>query len=489
MKLLLLRTHTSLDKFYFPGYINEPLGILSLAAFLRDICEVRVVDATAEGWNYYWQKPDNPDVIYHGIKPDKVLKIINKFKPDVVGITWLFSSDNDCISDTVKAIKKQFPGMKIIVGGAEPSANPRAILEKNSEIDAVAFGEGELTMKELVLKEFRDLKQILGIAYRDGNQIIVNPFRPRIKNLDDLPLPARDLIPMINYSKQHYFNFIFSRIKKFPLSFKTKYLLAAYLSKLPFYKIHFWIYNRRHNIRLVPEADVVTARGCPFCCAFCAIHNIWRHQWIARSSKNVLEEIDILVKKYKVRHINIQDDNFNASKQRTIEIAKGIVGRNYNITLSVNSGIYVPTLDEEVLKWLKRAGLHLMRFSIESGNQKVLDEIIKKRINLKMVKPIVDICRRLNIKTEGAFIFGIPGQTIKTMEDNLKFAKECGFDRIKKFVYQPFPNTELYKICEEKRYFTKDYDLRRIYVTGSKCYVKTEDFSPEDVLSIARSDH
>ena len=105
-----------------------------------------------------------------------------------------------------------------------------------------------------------------------------------------------------------------------------------------------------------------------------------------------------------------------------------------------------------------------------------------------MVKPIIDVCKRLKIRTEGAFIFGIPGQTTETMKDNLKFAKYCGFDSIKKFIYQSFPNTELYKICKEKGYFTKDFDPRQLYVTGSKCYLKTKDFTPDDVIRITRED-
>jgi len=491
MRLLFIRTHSCIEKFYFPGYLREPLGILSLATFLKPFCEVRIIDSLAEGWNRYWEKERDSEFLYRGLKPEELLKIIKKFKPNIIGITWLFPSDDNCIKETIEIIKKNknLSEIKIIVGGPQPSANPKLILEKYPEIDIVVFGEGELTLKELVLEKLEHLNKISGIAYREGDKIILNPPRPRISDLDTIPIPDRELIPAGTYSKQYFFDFIFSRLEKLGLPFKINCFLTSRFATIPIHKFYYAAYNKRHvEKKLIPEADIITARGCPNHCTFCAIHNVWGHQWIARSAQSVIKEIDILVRRYKIKHINIQDDNFNISKERTIEICKGIIKKNYKITLTANSGVYVPTLDEETLWWLKKAGMNLMRFSIESGNQEVLDNIINKKINLSTVKSLIDICKKLKIKTEGAFIFGIPGQTIKAMEDNLKFAEHCGFDRVLKFIYQPFPNTKLYKICEEKGYFTRDFNPQSLYVTGSKCFLRTEDFTPEDVLRLARQD-
>ncbi len=487
MKLLLLRTYTCLEKFYFPGYIHPPFGILSLAAFLKPFCEVKAVDAVVEGWNCFWEKAGNPEIVYRGLKLKRLLKIIKKFKPDVVGLTWFYSLEDDCIKETIKNIKKSFPGIKIIVGGPESSANPREVLEKNPEINLVVFGEGELTLKELILQKFGDLDKISGIAYRKGDKIILNPARPRIHNFNNLPLLARESVPFANYSKQYFFGSIFHLFERLGLPFKINCFLASNLSKIPIHKLYYLIYNKKHGgKKFLPEADIQTARGCPNQCTFCAIRKMWGYQWVARSAESVLEEIDSLVKKYKVKHINFWDENFNISRERTIEICRGIIERDYKITLSIMAGVYVPTLDEEVLQWLNRAGVNEMRFCIESGNQEVLDNVIKKRINLKMVKPLIDACKKLKIRTEGAFIFGIPGQTIETMKDSLRFAEYCGFDRVIRFIYMPFRNTELYEVCKEKGYFTKDFNPHKLYMTGSKCYVQTEDFTPEDVLRITR---
>jgi len=488
MRLLFLRTYRCLEKFYFPGALHEPLSILTLTSFLKPFCEVKVIDAAAEGWNSYWEKEGNPELLNKGLKPKDFLKAIGAFKPDVIGITWLFPSDNDCINDTAKYLKEHLPGVKLIVGGPEPSAKPKEILEKNPEIDMVIFGEGEMTLKELVLQNFKNLDGILGIAYRSANEIKVNLPRPRIQDLGILPIPDHGFLNSVAYSRPYIYALVFKYFKKLKLPLKINCFLAYNLAKLPVHKLYFWVFNQKPDREeLLPKADIITSRGCPNQCTFCSIHNVWGHRWIAVPIDNILKEIDILVNKYKIRHINIQDDNFNLSKERTVELCKKIIERKYKITLCASSGVYVPSLDEEVLTWLKRAGMNLMRFSIESGSQRVLNDVVKKRIDLKTVKPIVNICKKLKIKTEGAFIFGIPGQTIAEMEENIRFAEDCGFDEILKFIYHPFPNTELYRICEEKGYLTENFDPRRLYVNkGSQCYVKTEDFSPEDVLRIAR---
>ena len=487
MKLLLIRSFFSLEKFYFPKHINEPLGLESLAAFLQNTHQVKILDAVAEGWNKYWTLNDKPDVIYQGLKPKELIKKVNQYQPNIVGLTWLFSTQDDSIKILSRFIKESDPQKIIIVGGPHPSANPKQILRDNPYIDIVVYGEGEITLKELLDKKCQQLKTIQGIAFRNNKQIKVNPARPLIENLNQLPLPDRNSIPYQNYTKQSLYIFIYNRLKKYGLNFKTNNLLTAQLSRLPFIKkIYFQLHNQKNKTALFPTADIVTARGCPNQCTFCAIHNIWGHRWRMRSSKSILEEIDILVKKYRIRHINIQDDNFNISKKRTIEICRGLFKKNYNLSLTANSGIYFPSLDEKVLKWLKKAGFGLLRMSIESGNQRILDKIIKKRIDLSKVKGIVDICRKLGLKTEGVFMFGVPGDTIQTMQDTLNFAKKMNFDQIKKFIFQPFPNTKLYNICIKNNYLTENYSPKKIYVTGNQCYVKTEQFSPEDVLKIAR---
>jgi len=477
MKILLIRPPFAVEKFYFPRFINESLGIEYLTSYVGQFHEVKMIDSVAESWNNYWELKDYPNTIFQGLKSEELFKKICEFNPDVVGITWLFSTQNNSIDLTIKAIRQFSKNIPIIVGGAHPSANPEQILKEKKDINIVVYGEGEITLKEILDKKIKNLEAINGIAFRKNDQIIITPHRKLMENLDELPVPFRNHRNYKNHSRQFLYEAIYLRTKKRSLS--------SVLSAIPFAdKLFYQYHNIKNVVKKLPAGDIVTSRGCPNHCTFCAIHNIWGHSWRMRSAKNVLQEIDILVKQYGIKHINFQDDNFNVSKERTIEICKGIVENNYNITLLAPAGAFVPTLDEEVLTWLKKAGLNELRMSIESGDQDILYNVIKKNIDLTKVKEVVDICKKLKIKTEGAFIFGIPGETIETMKRSIEFATKTGFDRIVKFVFQPFPNTELYKLCTEKGYLTPDYNPKSLYITGNKCFVKTDKFSPEDVLKI-----
>ena len=484
MKFLLIRPPFVVEKKYFPRFSNESLGTETLEAFLIKKCNVKVVDCVAEKWNKIWEIKNLPELYFQGLKPEQIFKKIKSFKPDIVGINWLFTAQSESVNLIINLIRKFSKNMPIVVGGAHPSADPKKTLLENDKIDIVVCGEGEITMQELIDNKLENLENILGIAYRKNNEIVVNPSRELIKDLDTIPLPKRSRKKHKNYSKQHFFKALFEKMKKIKLPEIFIIKIVAFLSNLPVVdKIYYKIYNKNRNISL-PAADIITSRGCPNHCTFCAVHNIWGHRWRARSAENVLKEIDDLVNNFGVKHLNIVDDNFNISKERTIEICKGIIERDYKITLFASSGSYVPTLDEEVLTWLKKAGLNHIRMSIESGSQEMLDNVIKKHINLNQVKSIVGVCKKLNIYTEAAFIFGIPGETIETMKQTLKFSEEIGFNRVIKFIFQPFENTELYDVCVENNYLTEDYDPQQTYVTGDKCFVKTDEFSPEDVLKI-----
>ena len=484
MKLLLIRPPFAIEKFYFPKYINEPLGIESLAAFLEQTHQVMTIDAVGEGWNQYWELPDYPETIFQGLKQQEILNKLPVMKPEIIGISWLFSTQNSSIDLIIKTVKKYNKNLPIIVGGPHPSADPIQTLKDNSDIDMVVFGEGELTFKEILDLGGKNLDKINGLAYRQNEKIIKNSPRQLIDNLDLLPIPRRQKDIINNYSKQKIYQTIYSKLNKLKLPDKMKMSISSIASSLPYLDlIYYKLYNQKLQ-HYLPEADIITSRGCPNHCTFCAIHNVWGHRWRMRSAKHILKEIELLVKKFGIKHLNFQDDNFNVSKARTIEICQEIVKNKYNISILAPAGAFVPTLDEEVLTWLKKAGLAVLRMSIESGNQKILDNVIKKRIDLAQVKNIVNICKKLGIYTEGAFIFGIPGETIENMQESLKYAESVGFNRIVKFIFQPFPNTELYQTCLDNNYLIEEYDPKKIYITGNKSYVKTDKFTPEDVQRI-----
>ena len=148
MKFLLIRPFYSVEKFYFPRFITESLAIEYLVAFLeRYHYPVKAIDVLAEDWNNYWKLDNYPDTIFQGLKSEKLLQKISDYNPEIIGLTWLFSTQNDSINLTTKTIRKFSETIPIVVGGPHPSASPAQILKENKNIDIVVYGEGEITIK------------------------------------------------------------------------------------------------------------------------------------------------------------------------------------------------------------------------------------------------------------------------------------------------------------------------------------------------------
>jgi radical SAM superfamily enzyme YgiQ (UPF0313 family) len=205
-----------------------------------------------------------------------------------------------------------------------------------------------------------------------------------------------------------------------------------------------------------------------------------------RSAKNVLEEMELLYEKYRVRHFGIVDDNFNLSKKRTIEICKGIIERGLEVTLRADSGLYLSSIDEETLRMMKKAGFHELYFGIESGNERILKDVIGKKVDLEQAKEVGRLCKTLGIVSGGFFMIGVPGETKETMEDTINFAISSNLDRIRMYTCQPFPGSKLYEDSIENGWLTTDFDVSKTLVFESKSYIQTKIFSPEDVAQISK---
>ena len=248
----MIRSFFSIEKFYFPRLINEPLGLEYLAAYLKNDHQIEILDAVAHGWNKYWSVEENPETIYQGLSLKEIIKKVNQYQPEVAGVTWLFSAQNDCVNTIVKAIKQSNKKIVTIVGGSHPSTNPKQILENNPYLDIVVFGEGEITFKELLDKKIKDLENIQGIAFRQNGQIKVNPSRPLIEDLDQLPLPARDLVPYQNYAKQNLYAFIHNRLKEWGFNSQKNKSLISKFSSFPFLeKFYYQLHNQKKKKRFI----------------------------------------------------------------------------------------------------------------------------------------------------------------------------------------------------------------------------------------------
>jgi len=389
--------------------IKAPLGLAYIAAYLeKQEYHPEIIDCMA----YYEEIEKKEDGNYRvGLSEKKIIRKIKNFNPDIVGISCSFSVyEKDSIQ--VAKLVKQNSDALVIFGGAHSSANPDSVL-KNKCVDVVVKGEGEVVFSDIV-KNFRNKKKINSIPgtiiRKNNGGIKVNKSAEYIKNLDEIPFPARHLLPMERYLKHPH--------------------------------------NSIANMR-GPTTEIITSRGCPFNCIFCSIHTVWGKKWRARSPKNVVDELESLYKEYNIREFRFFDDNISWDKKRMIEICNEIIKRKLDIKWDTPNGVALVTLDEEVLKKMKKAGYYKTIICIESGCEKTL-KFIRKPLTLDLAKKIIKTCNKLGIWTWSAFIIGFPDETKEDIQKTIDFAKRSGLNFVTFYVAQPYPGTEMYDVFKEK---------------------------------------
>ena len=428
--------------------VTPPLGILYLAAVSEiEGHTVKVLDTVIEGYNRIQTIDELQNYISCGLSYKKILERVKNFKPDVVGITCPFTLMWRSAAEVAKLIKEYDSEVPVIAGGMHPSAVPdEVLLDKN--VDFVVIGEGEVTfvkLLETLEKGNVNPQKIRGLAFKDGNQIVRTLSREPIANLDALPFPARHLVPMDGYMK-------------------------VGLS-------HGGLRRKRYT-------SVITSRGCPGRCVFCSIHVIWGRNWRARSPENVVNEIEYLTEKYNVREIHFEDDNLTLNKKRIKEICSLILERKLDISWTTPNGVAIQTLDKELLRKMRQSGCFQLNFGIESGNSKILHQVIKKPINLDYTRRVIKYAGDLGIWTHGFFIIGLPDETMKTIRDTINFAKSTDLDSANFFIATPYPGTELYEICKSKGYIPEDFHYERLRVQDA--IVKTGFLTSDELLELQR---
>ena len=341
------------------------------------------------------------------------------------------------VKEMANKIRKEL-GIPVILGGPHPTINPIECLDFS---DYVVVGEGDQTFAELLKvlekgKSLAALKKVKGLCFRWGNKRIRNMPRPLTEELDKLPFPDWNGFP----------------IEKYGSAIRT-------------------------SGRSLP---IVTSRGCPFNCCYC-FKGLFGVRFRTRSPKNVVDELLYLKKEFEIKEFQIADDAFAADKKRAIEVCREMVERKVNLPWSLPNGIRANSLNEEVVKWMKKSGLKYAGLGIESGNQKILDRVGKQQ-TLTEVKEAVRLLKKYKITTVGFFMFGLPGDTLETMRDTVKFAKSLDLEYCSISMTTPYPGTRLYEEIREQggKLLTKSQE--ELFSLGSKCkFVMPGMASPEEI--------
>jgi len=325
---------------------------------------------------------------------------------------------------------------------------------RDKNVDYWIMGEGEESFPALIEKLHsgsNDFAGISGLAYWQGSNPVINKIE-FIADLDAVPFP--DYSSVVGATLHDYGN----------IKFKYAPGLLA---------------------RNYPAAVTITSRGCPYRCIFCAGRTVSGEKVRFRSAENVLKEIESLYQQG-IREIIFLDDHFLANRDRAIKIMNGIL-ENYKGLSWKCVNVTAWLLDEEILKLMYNSGCTHITVSIESGNQQVLTNIVKKPIRLDKIPQKLDLAKSIGFDIIANFVLGFPGETWEKIRDTIKYAQKLNVDIVNFHIATPLPKTELMDICLENKLLPEDY-LKNIskYSGYGKGLITTKEFTPFE-LEVLRS--
>ncbi len=371
----------------FLFYNSAPLGLLYLAAMLEQAGEeVSVIDAAAECLNI----------------PGTVERVL-AYKPDIVGIgstTVVFESTKALAG----AIKEKQADLPILLGGYHVSLLPEEAMAC-PHFDIGAIHEGEHTILELVehYKGERPLSSIESIVYRDeGGELCFTPHRKDFRKLDELPHPARHLLPGDMY-------------RPIPID--------------------------EHGL---PKFSMITSRGCPHACGFCQKS---RTGYRSRSPKLIVDEMEHLVRDFGAKDIAIVDSLFCANKKRVMAICDEILARGLQVSWTCSSRVEV--VDKEMLQRMKDAGCWRTRFGVESGSDRVL-EFISKGITKEKIRNAITWADEVGLRPKAFFMVGHMPDTRETILETIEFAKSIPLHDVTVQINTLLPKTPQMEVWEKE---------------------------------------
>jgi anaerobic magnesium-protoporphyrin IX monomethyl ester cyclase len=354
------------------------------------------------------------DLLVSQYSEEKVRRCMAEFRPEVVGITAV-TMNYPASSSILKLCKRFDENVITVIGGPHVTFCAEQTLREAPWIDIVVLGQGEYTMLDIA--RGKKPAETEGLVFREGESVVTTGNRPWIENLDELPFPARHLFPLSKYR-----------------AFRA-------------------------------GGSLITGRGCPFNCIFCAGHRMTGRRVRLRNPKLVVDEMQ-LVQELGFKEIYIEDDLLTLNHAHVYAICDEIANRGLKIRWNAFSR--VDTVTRELLKKMRQAGCFGLVFGVESGNQEILDRV-KKKITLKKVREAVALTKETGMSAVTSFILGLPGETKKTMRQTYDLARRLNAPYCL-HVLAPFPGTEVREKAQEYgiTILTDDwskYDANRVVTT------------------------
>jgi len=437
MKVLLL--HPPQIQNVPQGVSSFSLGLAYAASSIRQAgFQVSLLDCYSENMELSHIREDG---LYRiGLSPEEIKERVGRFSPDVVGINIGFTTQFSSAVDLASLVKSVHTRIKVVAGGAHVSAAPGSL--NKSDFDYLIVGEGELAFPGLlnfIAQDSGRYPNIAGVYFRDDNQVFTQSSPPHpISDLDSLPFPAYDLLP---------------------------------LNKI-------WAGR-------VPYANIIATRGCPYHCVFCSIHSIMGNRLRKRSVENIAGEVELLVHKYGVREIFFEDDNLTTDIEWAKELFQRIANGKMDIEIGVRNGIRADRVDRELLELMRKAGCARVCFAPESGNQEILNRIIRKQLKLEKVRDAVIQARASGLNVTCFFVIGFPGETLSDIKQTVDFAgqlKGLGCDTVDINCATPYPGTDLFIQCLQEGIIDDELNYSNLHTHMSS--ISTKDFSSDEIMKI-----
>lgn len=367
--------------------IAQPLGLMYLAAVIRRAGH------------------EDPRIIETRFLDRPLEEEIKNYRPDLVGVSGL-TQDFPVIHETLRKVRSTSPDTPLIIGGPHASSTPDSILD-DTPADFAVMGEGEETILELIeaIEGKREMGSVAGIIYRGDGEVIATEPRKPIQDLDSLPYPAWDLIPLKKYSRDPRFVHIRAR-EDFMILF--------------------------------------TSRACPYNCVFC--HRLFGKGFRARSPENVLGEIRELYDRYGISEFEIWDDCFNLDSDRTKKILRDIAGSGMDVKIAFQNGVRGDRLDPEMLRLMRDAGVYHIAFAIETGSERI-QKVIRKNLDIDKTLDAIREAASLKMFTRGFFMMGFPTETKADILKTIDVAVRSDLHLASFFMANAFPGTELFEMA------------------------------------------
>lgn len=398
------------------SFMAFPYGVLSIATYLRNKAAVmpsmKIVDLNSYTSDRY---------------AEVLEQAIESLQPDIVGISMMFDQSYKHVAAIARQAKRARPSVKVIIGGAAATTAYEEIITDQPDIDALCYSEGEAAMLSLINSEnlddaFMSDPWVTRTALASG----AKPVTVYVPHLNDVINVNYDLIDMSAYSMKEAFS--------------------------PFAS-----YRNRFDVR---QFFLVTSRGCPFKCVFCA--EPYLHGGTVRYADvdAIIAHVRLLVDKYGMNVLTFYDDQLLMAMPRAKELFRRLA--EFKLRLEAPNGVTVVFIDDEMAYLMKQAGFDTLPLAIESGSNYVLHKIIKKPIRLDRVGPVVKTLQKNDIFVQAYFVIGLPGEREEDRIETVKCIKEWGVDWSGFSMATPLRGSELYKIAMEKGYIPPNMKLGEI---------------------------